>query len=785
MKTSLNFDWTYLDYENLDAISHVIGDGSSVDIPHANTIMPYNYVDEHSYQFKSTYQKRIKYQSSWEHQIIKICFEGVAHEAIVYVNGHYIGTHQGGYTPFSFDITKDILKDQDILITVFVDARESLNFPPFGHVIDYLTYGGIYREVYLDILNPTHIEDITITGLDLLKHPMIEAKVLLSQNEDTYLHLTILHEQKEVISYTFSHHEDNNHLQFYVPGLKLWDVDQPHLYQLIFKLYYRNQIVDVRKITTGFREAKFMPDGFYLNGKKIKIIGLNRHQDYPYVGYAMPKSAQYQDANILKNVLNLNMVRTSHYPQSRHFIDACDALGLLVFEEIPGWQHIGDNAWKDVAKSHVKEMILRDKNHPSVVLWGVRINESGDDDVFYTETNRIAKSIDPTRQTGGVRFITHSSILEDVFTLNDFIHEGHNIPLRRLKDVSNQANIPYLVTEHTGHMFPTKSFDHEQKRLEHTKRHLNIINHMLGDSEVSGVIGWCMHDYNTHIDFGSGDKICYHGVLDMFRNDKLAAAAYKTNQSHTPYLEVSSNFSIGDYPKGFVNEVFVFSNCDQVFVYRNNVCIGELKRDLKYKHLPYAPYQMDWFGDLLVEKEGLSLKQSDIIKKIYKDLILYGEDQLPAEIKDIIESKDDIKLAYQMYGKYVANWGSKSISYTFKGYNKGTLVIETTKGNDFKHNIRVLSDTLDLYIDDTYDVAKVTVEAINEYQHRLVYANDAFEVITDDLVEVIGPKTLSLIGGIRSFWIKTKHQVGTSYVTIKHPYYQETLMFRLHKEEIK
>jgi beta-galactosidase len=784
MRTSINFDWTYLDHEDLSAISHVITYGHLVNIPHANVQIPYNYVDEHIYQIKSTYQKLITYQSSWEQKIIKICFEGVAHEGILYVNGHYVGKHQGGYTPFSFDITKFIIKDQDLLITLFVDARESLNFPPFGHVIDYLTYGGIYREVYLEVLNPVYIEDITITGSSLLLDPMISAKIMLSHKKDTYLHLTVLYDNKEVISYNISY-ENEEQFKFKIPDLKLWDLDHPHLYQFIFKLYHEKQIVDVKKISTGFRDAKFMPDGFYLNGNKIKLIGLNRHQDYPYVGYAMPKSAQYHDAYILKNELNVNVVRTSHYPQSKHFIEACDQLGLLVFEEIPGWQHIGNDTWKDVAKTHVSEMILRDKNNPSVVLWGVRINESGDDDVFYKETNHIAKSIDPTRQTAGVRFITHSSFQEDVFTLNDFIHEGYNIPLRKLKDVSNQVNIPYLVTEHTGHMFPTKSFDHEQKRLEHAKRHLNVINHMLGDEEISGVIGWCMHDYNTHIDFGSGDKICYHGVLDMFRNTKLAASVYAVNQSHTPYLEISSSFNIGDYPKGFVDEVFIFSNCDQVFVYRHDECIGELKKHPKYLNLPFPPYQMDWFGDLLIRKEGLSEKKSNMVKKIYKDLVLYGEEHLSDELKALISSKEDIKLIYDMYGKYVANWGSKSITYTFKGYNNKELVIEKIKGNDFKRIIHTYADTYDMHIDETYDVTRITVELTNENHQRLVYANDAFEVITDDLLEVIGPKTVSLMGGIRSFWVKTNNQSGTSYVTIKHPEYQETLMFRIHKEEIK
>ena len=134
----------------------------------------------------------------------------------------------------------------------------------------------------------------------------------------------------------------------------------------------------------------------------------------------MPERVQRRDADILKYELGLNLVRTSHYPQSVHFLDRCDEIGLLVFEEIPGWQHIGDAEWKKVACQSLREMIERDWNHPSIFLWGVRINESGDDHDFYTETNRIACR--PTRQTGGA--LAQRRVPGEAHTMNDFIHSG-------------------------------------------------------------------------------------------------------------------------------------------------------------------------------------------------------------------------------------------------------------------------------------------------------------------------------------------------------------------------
>src|SRR5260370_10013163 len=230
--------------------------------------------------------------------------------------------------------------------------------------------------------------------------------------------------------------------------IELWDLKRPRLYTVNVRLRRGARVVDEDKRRFGFRAAWFTEDRFRLNGSVVKLRGLNRHQTCPFVGQAMPKRVQRRDALVLKKELKCNIVRTSHYPQSRHFLDCCDEIGLLVLEEIPGWQHIGDAAWKELAIDNVGRMIRRDWNHPSIVLWGVRINESQDDHDFYTRTNALAHSLDPTRQTGGIRYSQHSEFLEDVFTINDF-----GFPLK----VPNHTR--YLNTESVGPTFNTKSID--------------------------------------------------------------------------------------------------------------------------------------------------------------------------------------------------------------------------------------------------------------------------------------------------------------------------------------
>ena len=319
-----------------------------------------------------------------------------------------------------------------------------------------------------------------------------------------------------------------------------------------------------------------------MNGARLPLIGLNRHQTYPYIGAAAPARLQRRDAEIIKWELGCNIVRTSHYPQSRHFLDRCDEIGLLVFEEIPGWQHIGDEDWKQLSLDYVRAMIVRDRSRPAIVLWGVRINESGDDEAFYRATNALAHELDPTRQTGGVRYIWESQFLEDVFTFNDF-----GIPLRK------PNHTPYLITEFGGHTFPTKTFDGEERAVEHALRHARVQNQQLGMAGVSGAIGWCAFDYNTHQEFGSGDRICYHGVMDIFRLPKYAAAFYASQMdpARRVVLQAATVWSMGDRSGGGVDPLVVFSNCDSLEVFVGDERIGRFLPDRDtFPHLPHAPY---------------------------------------------------------------------------------------------------------------------------------------------------------------------------------------------------
>lgn len=143
-----------------------------------------------------------------------------------------------------------------------------------------------------------------------------------------------------------------------------------------------------------------------------------------------------------------------------------------------------------------------------------------------------------------------------------------NAGAKRKKDVTPDMGKALLISECNGHMYPTKPFDDAPHRQEHALRHARVLNAAYADGEHAGCFGWCMFDYATHKDFGSGDRICYHGVLDSFRNPKLAAAVYASQGGGKPILTVSSTMDIGDSPAGQLGTVYVFTNAERVDLYK-------------------------------------------------------------------------------------------------------------------------------------------------------------------------------------------------------------------------
>lgn len=761
MKYSLCDGWEFTPAWSDDFLS---GNGAAelVRLPHTCKELPLHCIDPDDYQMLCGYRRTLEIPEELRDKRLFLQFDGAAHIATVYVNGKEAAAHRCGYTAFRVELSGIIEKtEKTVQIAVKLDTSENPEIPPFGFVVDYLTYGGLYREVWLDVRESGFISDIFVTTPTLTA---AEIKVAVDNApENSKLEAVITDAEGKTV---WSGAPGSVSLS----GAKPWNTESPYLYRCAVRLLSADGTeLDKQETTFGFRTAEFKADGFYLNGKKTFLRGLNRHQSFPYVGYAAPESLQREDARILKYELSCNAVRTSHYPQSHYFIDECDRLGLLVFTELPGWQHIGDDKWKEQACENLREMILQYRNHPSIVLWGVRINESMDDDEFYTRTNAIAHELDPSRQTSGVRYIEKSHLLEDVYSYNDFSHNGTTPGVKTKKSVTPDMGKALLVSECNGHMYPTKSFDTWEKRQEHTLRHIRVQNDAL--KEHVGCFGWCMFDYPTHKDFGSGDRICYHGVMDAFRNPKLAASAYSSQGGDTPVLTVGSSMDIGDYPGGQLGEVYVFSNADEVKLYKNGVFVTELRRG-KWTNLLHPPFAVDdTIGELLETQEGYPKAKAKILRDCLLAAGKYGLAGLPLKYKmKMLWCMARYGLKFQdgvdLYGKYVANWGGESTSWRFDGITNGEVAASVTCSPSARLRLEVKASHTELTERASYDMAAVRVRILDENGNAAPYAQIPVTFSVSGSAELVGPSVTTAEGGMCGAYLRTTGKAGSAALTV-------------------
>jgi len=676
-----------------------------VTLPHSNRLFTRRFVDNRDYQFVSTYRKRFTLPPPAAGKRIFLDFDGAMLVSTVFLNGARLGEHRGGYTPFSFEITGCVTPGENVL-TVYVDATENPDVPPYGGQVDYLTFGGLYRDVHLRIVDPCHIASVFARPVDVLARPRLECDVELSQAADDLSLEAVLCDAagRALARKTQTVSADRFTIELADLGrVVLWSLEDPALYTFDLTLSARGTPIDRQRVRVGFRSAGFDGDGqFVLNGAPLKLFGLNRHQTYPYIGAAAPARLQRLDADILKYELGCNIVRTSHYAQSPHFLDRCDEIGLLVFEELAGWQHIGDETWQALAVQDLQAMILRDRNRPSVIMWGVRVNESPDDDALYTRTNALARALDPTRPTGGVRNFISSTFLEDVFTLNDF-SDGIKPPHVR----------PHVITEFGGHMYPTKTWDHEERRVEQALIHARKHNLQMSHPGVAGAIGWCAFDYHTHKEFGSGDRVCHHGVMDLYRLPKFAAYFYRSQKplADEIVLQAATNWTMGDRSGGGNNPLVVFSNCEEIEVCVGQQSLGRFRPDVEvYPHLPHPPFVVRWPNP-------------------------YNP------------------------------WGMGVEDLTVRGFVDGACVAEQKIAADhLPAQLCVWAHTSELVADGA-DMARIAVQIVDRYGNVLPYQMSPVWLSLEGDAELIGENPLILVGGQGACFVRARHSAGTITLT--------------------
>jgi beta-galactosidase len=617
---SLNADWLFGGKCSSAAMAASFDDKifARVSLPHSVVPLSWQKWDPGSWQDVWVYRRRFSIPREWRGQRLFLHFDRVMAGATPVVNGHGLEPHLGGFLPFDREIT-GLVRGGENTLALQVDARW-LDVPPSGSPrgpssVDYMLPGGITGSVHLRAVPDMFLREIFAKPVDVLDEKRrVEVTCRVDAGGDLPAQATLtaalVKNGRAIAQATESVQVEKSDQEFKfslgsLKQIQLWDADHPHLYEVKVALTRGREIVDRSRTRIGFRDARFELDGFFLNGRRTQIFGLNRHELYPFLGFAAPRRLLRRDAEILKHEFNCNVVRCSHYPQSEAFLDACDEQGLMVWEELPGWQYIGDESWQDLALRDIESMVRRDRNHPSIIVWGVRINESHNDPDLYRRTRAQAHSLDDSRQASGT--MTSQSTegwSEDVFSFDDY----HAAPDHTVGIDPPVPGFPYLISECVGQFNyrAGKGFNVRYRRagdleqqtdqaLFHAQAHNNAASY----PQCAGVIAWCAFDYASLMNAYDGVKC--PGVADTFRIPKLGASFYRSQVDPTerPVIEPNFYWDFGPLsPQGPGEHAAIFSNCDRLTLFVDGKTIATIAPDRTgYPRLKYPPF----FADLKLD----------------------------------------------------------------------------------------------------------------------------------------------------------------------------------------
>jgi len=599
-----------------------------VRLPHTPVIEPL--VVNNQWQGICWYRKDFVLPANAEGKRLFLRFEGAMNVADVWVNGVKKTRHLGGYLPFVIDFTDEAVPDSLNHVIVRLDNTDNpITGPKPLKQLDYNTYGGLYRDVFLIMENTVFITDPIFenrpgSGGIFVSYPGVsrEKAVIRVQthvkntgdgDQDIVISHIILKGNDVILKYESPGRElkAKSDAEFVeditLPSPDLWSPASPNLYKLVTHVSTGNRLLDTDTTRIGIRRFDIRQDHFSINGEEMFLRGVNRHQEYPYIGYALSNEAQYRDAQKIKEA-GFDYVRLSHYPHSPAFMDACDELGLVVVDAIPGWQFFNENeAFKTQVIQTCRDMIHRDRNHACVMAWEVSLNESWMPEGFIDQAVAAAHEEYPGDQCFTAGWMNYGY---DIFLqarqhrLQHYETPGKPYIVSEYGDWEyfamnaglNQDKWQNLVPEERSSRQPLEA---GEKRLLQQASNIEEAHNDNFNTPAFADGYWVMFDYNR----GYADDLETSGIMTIFRVPKFS---YYFFQSQRDADEVSSLFPSGPmvYIASWWDEnssanVRVFSNCEEVELSLNGVLISRQKPDTgrisnNLAHPPFT-FRMDKF----------------------------------------------------------------------------------------------------------------------------------------------------------------------------------------------
>lgn len=667
-KTNFGQDWEFKREEN------PASNWGKITIPHTVKIEPL--VVNNQFQGTSWYQKKFKVENANDKKIF-LYFEGVMQEADVWINDQKVTNHKGGYLPFTVDVTPFLNSKKENIIKVKVNNEDNPEFLPGKPLkdLDFNYYGGIYRNVYLITTDKLYITDAVnadkkasggiyvnfndinkssasgIVQVHLKNEYVVEKNVslkyILTNNEGEKLEF-----KSKIV--TINAKSDQSITQsIVVNNPKLWSISNPNLYSLEVQVIVDNKIIDSYLEKIGIRKSEIKEDGYYLNDEKLYITGTNEHQEYPYLGYAISDEAQYRDAVKIKNA-GFDFVRMSHYPHAEAFLNACDELGILVMNSLTGWQFFGDETFQKNAIQDIREMARRDRNHPSIIFWEASLNETQMSKSFMKEAAKTLKEELPFANN-----YTACWIENDNYDL--FIPARQHAKAPDYWTKYSKGNKKIFIAEYGDWEYYAQNAGFNQKEFSNLKEDERTSRQLRGFGEkrllqqaynfqeaansnrkgqqTIGEANWAMFDYNR----GYSNDLESSGISDIFRIPKFAYYFYQSQRDANVVLDTKlfsgpmvhiANYWTENSPLN----VTVYSNCDEVSLYLNDVLIAKEKPAInqnsdELNHPPFI-FKLDKFIPGTLRAEGFIDG-----KKVVSDVVKTPENPSKIELTSDVSSK--------------------------------------------------------------------------------------------------------------------------------------------------
>lgn len=600
-----NFNEGWLFSKNADTLMQPAANATweNATLPHTANVE--SMVVSNQWQGICFYKKEFTLNNSHSNKELSLQFDAAMNVADVWVNGIHTTHHLGGYLPFVINLNGLVKFDSVNTVLVRLDNRDNpVTGPKPLNILDFNMYGGLYRNAHLLVKNKIHLTNPinanTIAGGGVFftttsaseQKAGFAIKTQMVNNSDKAAQIVIKHQLIDktgaVMSSISSEPtmvEANTKGEFNLQGElnqpNLWSPSTPNLYSLKTEVFADGERIDEQTDKVGIRTIKITPEGLWLNGQKTFLRGVNRHQEYPYVGYAISNEAQYRDAYRIKQA-GFDYVRCSHYPMSPAFLDACDELGIMVLDAILGWQYFGDKAFEKLALQSSRDLIRRDRNHASILAWELSINETEMPASFIDSANIIAHEEYPYNGSYSAGWVRQSY---DIYI--EARQHRHGLYPEKPLLVSEYGDWEYyaqnagfnqqdwqdlMEAERTSRQ-PRES---GEKRMLQQATNIqeahndNLSTHAFGDGY------WVMFDYNR----GMAPDLEYSGVMDICRLPKFSTYFFQSQRNISdsefgkPMIFIASFWQPG-ISKG----VRVYSNCDEVELFVDGISVGRQKPD--------------------------------------------------------------------------------------------------------------------------------------------------------------------------------------------------------------